>query len=338
MRLARRAVRKTGRRRDGVAFVTPYLLRPRERLRELEALVALHEAWIGRARATFPTERAAELVGDYRLARCLVACLGEGYEWWAAAWPGAASEAEAVAVTARELPSPSRLRLALYDFVHAQSGGFLPSAARETGLSAFCAQIELSRATLDDLLALDGEERAVLARGAERPPTARELAARYNARAFEALLANAAEVEWHVTPVAGAENLGTGVKRGCFLARRMGVPYDVAFDTAIPTRQSLSSPTAGLPLVAEARTLYAVSTGAASEAEEELNGAGRTVVVTLFGPQGVTGSPIQDGDRLGRLGRALLGYRRAPEADGSAALATSGLEGVARVHLNGRPL
>ncbi len=247
MRLALRDVKKTVRRRDGVAFVTPYLLRPRERLRELEALVALHEAWIGRARATFPTERAAELVGDYRLARCLVACLGEWYEWRAPAWPGAASEAEAAALAARELTSPSQLRLALYDFVHAQSGGFLPSAAREAGLSAFCAQIELARATLDNLLALDGEERAVLARVAERPPTARELAARYNARAFEALLANAAEVEWHVTPVAGAEGLGSVVKRVCFLARRMGVHYDVAFDTTIPIRQVPSSPTAGLP-------------------------------------------------------------------------------------------
>jgi len=338
MRLALRDVKKTVRRRDGVAFVTPYLLRPRERLREIEALVALHEAWIGRARATFPTERAAELVGDYRLARCLAACLGEWYEWRAPAWPGAASEAEAAALAARELTSPSQLRLALYDFVHAQSGGFFPSAAREAGLSAFCAQIELARATLDDLLALDSEERAVLARVAERPPTARELAARYNARAFEALLANAAEVEWHVTPVDGAEGLGSVVKRVCFLARRMGVHYDVAFDTAIPIRQVPSSPTAGLPLVAEARTLYAVSTGAASDAEEELDGAGRTVVITLFGPQGVTGSPIQYGDRLARLCRALLGYRRAHEAEGSAALATSGLEGVARVHLKGRPL
>src|SRR5258706_5442099 len=92
MRLALRDVKKTVRRRDGVAFVTPYLLRPRERLRELEALVALHEAWIGRARATFPTERAAELVGDYRLARCLVACLGEWYEWPGRPSAGAAPE------------------------------------------------------------------------------------------------------------------------------------------------------------------------------------------------------------------------------------------------------
>src|SRR5258708_15773682 len=245
MRVALRDVKKTVRRRDGVAFLTPYLLRPRERRRELEALGALHGAWIGRARATFPTEGAAELVGDYRLARCLVACLGEWYEWQAPAWPGAASEAEAAALAAREFTSPSQLRLALYDFVHALSGGFLPSAAREAGLSTFCAQIELARATLDDLLALDSEERAVLARVAERAPTARQLAARYNARAFEALLANAAEVEWHRTPVAGAEGLGSVVKRVCFLARRLGVHYDVPFDTTVPMRPSAPSPPPG---------------------------------------------------------------------------------------------
>src|SRR5258706_2949860 len=154
MRLALRDVKKTVRRRDGVAFVTPYLLRPRERLGELGALVAMHEAWIGGARATFPTERAAELVGDYRLARCLVACLGEWYEWQAPAWPGAASEAEAAALTARELTSPSRLRLAPYRFVPAQSGGFLPTPAPEARLSAFSAQIQLSRGTLPSLLRL----------------------------------------------------------------------------------------------------------------------------------------------------------------------------------------
>src|SRR5258706_11887086 len=108
MRLALRDVKKTVRRRDGVAFVTPYLLRPRERLRELEALVAMHEAWIGRARATFPTERAAELVGDYRLARCLVACLGEWYEWRgpAGARAGGGGAAAAAPPPRRHPPRP----------------------------------------------------------------------------------------------------------------------------------------------------------------------------------------------------------------------------------------
>src|SRR5260221_4087397 len=112
MGLALRDVKKTVRRRDGVAFVTRYLLRPRERLRELEALVALHEAWIGRARATFPTERAAELVGDYRLARCLVACLGEWYEWRVAPLTGPAGGLEAAALLPRRRPSPRPVALA----------------------------------------------------------------------------------------------------------------------------------------------------------------------------------------------------------------------------------
>src|SRR5262249_16728238 len=185
------------------------------------------------------------------------------------------------------------------------------------------------------LLTLDGEERMLLTRIAETPPTARELAARYNARAFEALLANAAEVEWRITPAdrTYGEGLGSVVKRVCFLARRMGVHYDVAFDGTggRPEHESL-------PTVAESRALYTAPPGGAVDSMQSLDRSGRPVVVTLFGPQSLTGSPIQYGDRLVRLCRALLGYRREDSAHGQAALATTELQGMARVQLNGRPL
>src|SRR5262249_10944676 len=79
---------------------------------------------------------------------------------------------------------------------------------------------------------LDAEERTVLARTAEALPTTKELTRRYNQQVVEALLANASHVEWHIPPEAAdgaGGGLGTVVKRVCFLARRLGVQYEVAF-------------------------------------------------------------------------------------------------------------
>ena len=74
---------------------------------------------MGRSRAVeLPEDRAAELIGDYRLARCLTNCLAENYAWQSPAWPGSASDDEAAALADREIHSPGQLRLALYDWVN----------------------------------------------------------------------------------------------------------------------------------------------------------------------------------------------------------------------------
>ncbi|MGH2517910.1 MAG: DUF790 family protein, partial [Ktedonobacterales bacterium] len=60
--------------------------------------------------------------------------------------------------------------------------------------------------------------------------------------------------------------------------------------------------------------------------------------ITLYGPREMTGAPTQYGERLARLCRALLGYRRAVDRPGHSALAGPGLTGAARVFLHERPL
>src|SRR6185312_4003895 len=232
MRLALADIKKTISRRGDATRLTPYLLRPGELAREIEALIALYEAWVGRERSDFPPDRAAELIGDYRLARCLTNCLAEDYEWRSPQWPGNVDADEAAALAEREIASPTHLRLALYDWVNDYAGGYLSAVNRESALDAFAASLGLRRATFDTLLALDGDTQAVLRRLSDTPPTADELAQRYNQRAFEALLANAASVEWLVPADIGqaaGEPLGTVVKRLCFLARTMGVLYDLSF-------------------------------------------------------------------------------------------------------------
>ncbi|HEV8194116.1 MAG TPA: hypothetical protein VGP82_21930, partial [Ktedonobacterales bacterium] len=219
MRIGLADLKKTISRHGGVPHLVPYLLRSGELARELEALIALHESWLGRPLEGFPEDRPAELIGDFRLARCLLTCLSEWYIWQSPEWPGPASTDEAAALADRGITAPGQLRLALYDHVNDTFGGYLPAARREAALAAFAATHGIARATLDALLVLDTDPQAVLRHTTEAAPTAEALAARYNQQALEAVLSNAATVEWVLPPgygESGDEPLGTVVKRICF--------------------------------------------------------------------------------------------------------------------------
>jgi predicted nuclease of restriction endonuclease-like RecB superfamily len=335
VRFALGEVKKRITRHNGDLLVAPYLLKPRERTGELEALIQLYDAYVGQPRGSFPQERPAELIGDYRLARCLVACLLEWYEWLAPQWPGPAVERESSALTAAGISSPSDLRLALYDYVNQTRNGYVATAERESALHDLAAGIGVTRATLDTLLRLDYENETLLVCTAPARPTADLLALRYNQRAVETLLSHASHIEW-ILPATmtdgAAGGLGTVVKRVCFLARRMGIRYDVAFaggslDTADP------SPPASSPPLGSTEVLGG-SPDAAGPAP--LGNYGLAVSIVLYGPPEVMGAPAQYGERLARLARALLGYRRSP-GSGRAALVGEGLSGSARMYLYGRP-
>jgi len=125
--------------------------------------------------------------------------------------------------------------------------------------------------------------------------------------------------------------LGTVLKRVCFLARQMGIRYDVAFagKELDPDHQpSITQPFRQLPSGQMRGEADAVPT---------LDGYGLALSIILYGPQEVMGAPSQYGERLARLARALLGYRRAA-GTGAAALSGQGFHGTAQIYLYGRPL
>lgn len=339
MRMSLADVKKRIVRRDGEQVMTPHLLRRHDLVREMQALIDLYEASVGSSRGSFPLDRPAELIGDYRLARGLTICLEEWYEWRAVMWPGEASARETANLAARGIDTPTGLRLALYDRVNERHGGYLGEDARGESLDAFAAEMGVARATLGALLALDAEARELLVRVGEGVPTPATLAARYNQQVFESLLANSSEVAWRIAPPASGEGipLGTVVKRVCFLARRMGVQYDVAFDAPLAAGDA-DGTEAPLGMVAERPALYAVARANEGDPPPEHSLARSAVRVTLYGPQEVTGAPQQYGERLARVCRALLGYRRGISRDGAAAFAGAELTGTATVYLRGTPM
>ena len=285
MRFSLQDVKKSIQRRGSALAVSLHFLQAGELHGEIERLIAYHEELLGRPQRHFSLDDARACVGDYRLAHCLVATLSNWYLWkpreWGAVWPDAPAD----------LSSPIQLRLALYTYVSEQYQGFLREQMRVEALHAFAADYHLSVPTLEYLLALDSEEETLLTRASPQAPTAQEVATLYNQWVFEAALFNASSVHFVIDcnafvraqqPVTllDSSSVGTGVgaaiKRLCYLARKLGVYYDLAYESLESVKGAQFAPP--------------------------------YLTLTLYGPQEVTGAPQQYGLRLARLCRLLLGY------------------------------
>jgi predicted nuclease of restriction endonuclease-like RecB superfamily len=296
VRFSLQDVKRQVRRRDGELALALHFLRAGELREEIARLVAYHEQRCGLPRKSFARDEASALVGDYRLAGCLLATLSSWYVWQPPAWDEAVSasgELARVALDEAGLRSPVALRLELFNYVNAQYAGFLDTNERSAALETFAARYGLATDRLDALLALDSEDAMVLTRVSVESPSPDEVAGLYNQWVFEAALFNSSEVRFTIDCEAflavqreasegAVTGLGAVIKRLCFLARKLGVYYDLAYGQSVA------------------------------------EGANTTLLyLTLYGPQEMTGSPQQYGQRLARLCRMLLGYGLRAASSGS---------------------
>ena len=284
MRFGLQDVKKQVYRREGELYVGLHFLRPGELRSEIERLIAYHEQLIGQSRLRFSMDDARACIGDYRLAHCLICVLSNWYQWRQRSWSDALQQIGSESHLLLEkagITSPVYLRLALFNYVNEHHRGFLDARVRPAALQAFAASYQLSAPDLEYLLRLDSDDEALLGRDSLQPPGAQDVATLYNQWAFESALFNASSVQFvidcHAFEQAASEarqigsGIGAVIKRLCYLARLLGVYYDLTYD-------SFSSHTAPL------------------------------LHLTLYGPQEMTGAPQQYGARLARLCRLLLGY------------------------------
>ncbi|MFL5628683.1 MAG: DUF790 family protein [Ktedonobacteraceae bacterium] len=290
MRFSLQDVKKQVQRRGSELYVSLHFLQPSELANELTSLIAYHEQHLGQPRRSFAIDDARACIGDYRLAYCLINTLSAWYQWQPCSWSEALERIGGTAhlqLTTAGIASPVSLRLALFNHVNEHYQGFLPSALRTDALRTFAERYQLSVPELEYLLVLDSDEEEILVRAAPMSPLPPDVVSLYNQWAFEAALcaasqvhfvidceafekASRAESQWLAEASTGT-GIGAVIKRLCYLARVLGVYYDLTYE---------SSPAHKAPL---------------------LN-------LTLYGPQEMTGAPQQYGLRLARLCRQLLGY------------------------------
>ncbi len=277
MRFSLQDIKKTVRRQQDELVVSLHFLQKGELAKEIERLIVYYEHLLGQPQRLFSLDDARACIGDYRLAHCLIATLNHWYVWRQREWEevihGLSKQPEL-----RDIASPIQLRLALYNYVNEHFHGFLDTQTRNSALQAFTEQYALTMPDLEYLLVMDTDEEAILVRDAPTPPTSQDMATLYNQWVFEAALFNASSVRFLIDCNAFSKNqlypstgVGAVIKRLCYIARKIGVYYDLAYEQALP----------GMP------TLLAL---------------------TLYGPQEVTGAAQQYGLRLARLCRILMGY------------------------------
>jgi len=309
VRFSLQDVKKQVQRRGGELYVSLHFLGAGELHAEIERLIAYYEHLLGQPQQQFSQEEARACIGDYRLAHCLIATLSAWYTWRQNAWAETIQQLpQPTEIQAHLEPagitSPAQLRLALFDYVNEHHQGFLEEKKRQQALQSFAAPYHLNVSTLEYLLSLDSNEEAILVREDPHPPAAGAVAALYNQWVFEVALSNASNVRFVIDcnafsrlqqeRSAGRNLIGTGVgaviKRLCYLARRLGVYYDLTYDSTLPAASVASS------------------SGQASNTNTSQNQPSLRLQLTLYGPQEMTGVPQQYGLRLARLCRVLLGY------------------------------
>jgi predicted nuclease of restriction endonuclease-like RecB superfamily len=285
VRFSLQDVKKQVQRRGSDLYVSLHFLRPGELHAEIARLIAFHEQHTGLPQRQFSIDEARALIADYRLANCLLATLSAWYAWQQPDWKETLLGLENDALTRLEeagITSPIYLRLALYNYINEHYSGFLDGQQRDEVLQAFATSHGLNLAGLEYLLALDSDSETVLVRETHHPPSVQEVASLYNQWTFEAALFNASDVHFAIDCQAFIEaqniesssrvpatGIGSVIKRLCYLARKLGVYYDLAYETG-------QSPA--------------------------------ILHLTLYGPQEMTGAPQQYGLRLARLCRMILDY------------------------------
>src|SRR5688500_687057 len=150
--LYRRSVRDP----DGELAVVPKLLHGRAALKLVGQAIEQFEEYVGRPRSEYDSRSLEAVMGDYRLGRCIEACLLTRYSFVQPHLEDLLDGEQLDALTSKGISSPSDLRFALWDAANSRSGGFVPPSERADFLRVFAEGLGLSPdpALVDAILSL----------------------------------------------------------------------------------------------------------------------------------------------------------------------------------------
>ncbi len=178
---------------DAPAAVYPHQLKDKKILTRLPIAIRTFDGSVGRRRKDMDAQAMTDFFGDPRLARGVVACLGQFYQYATPDFAQAVGRAGAQRLHGAGLLRPADIRATTYAHVNAELGGFVGEAGRAACYGALGKRFCLTAHQWDTLLHLDAEDHQVLTR-AGAVPTPADLVALYNFHSLDTVLRRASAI------------------------------------------------------------------------------------------------------------------------------------------------
>jgi len=219
---------------DAPASVYPHQLKDKKTLARLEIAIRTFDGAVGKRRRDMDAQAMTDFFGDPRLARGIVACLGQFYKYETLDFAQAVGRDAAGRLGVAGLTRPVDVRADTYAWVNAHANGFLTEAARAEVYGELGGRFCLSAHQWDSLLHGDAEDNQVLSRLGGMPAPA-DIVALYNFHSLDTVLRRATTITLHglTLPAGEAPDIRA-------LAKSLGVRAVVSGDGATVT---LTEPT-----------------------------------------------------------------------------------------------
>lgn len=157
----------------------PRYLKDRRLWPSIERSIAYLDSMVGHRRGDLAGDAILDLIGDPKLAHCLLASLGDSYRFQTPSFHDVLGDS-ASSLHEHYIMAPADLRAKAYQALQARSQGVLAPAEREAFLEELASPLGLTGNALEELLHLDAERNQRLLRIGPRPRV-EDFVARYNA-------------------------------------------------------------------------------------------------------------------------------------------------------------
>jgi predicted nuclease of restriction endonuclease-like RecB superfamily len=175
------------------ASVYPHQLKDKKAIARLEIAIRTFDAAAGKRRKDMDAQAMTDFFGDPRLARGIVACLGQFYKYETPDFRQLVGRDGAARLREAGLTRPVDVRAFTYAFVNERHHGFLAEGERAACYEALAEEFCLTAHQWDTLLHSDSEDNQILTRlGAV--PTPADIVALYNFHSLDTVLRRSTQI------------------------------------------------------------------------------------------------------------------------------------------------
>ncbi|MFL5758452.1 MAG: DUF790 family protein [Thermomicrobiales bacterium] len=188
----------------GTRRIYPRFIRDKRYLPKIDLAIDYLAGMVGQRRAELSQQTVAELLGEPKVARCLLACLGDHFHYVTPSFEQIIGSSRATDLLEWGLETPSDLRAFVYRLANDRQGGFVTSPQRDAFLAELARPLGLDADILSELLHLDAERNAILQLRGEKPNSV-DVVASYNARMIPSTLRQASRARLNLEGLSPAQ-------------------------------------------------------------------------------------------------------------------------------------